>query len=100
MPGGWCASGRPSRTSGAASGPERISRFMKTFEGSMTALATPFREGALDEAAYRALVRQQLAGGTSVLLPMGTTGEAVTMSPEERFRAIRVVVEEAAGRVP
>jgi 4-hydroxy-tetrahydrodipicolinate synthase len=72
---------------------------MKTFEGSMTALATPFRDGALDEAAYRALVRQQIAGGTSVLIPMGTTGEAVTMSPEERFRAIRVVVEEAAGRV-
>jgi 4-hydroxy-tetrahydrodipicolinate synthase len=72
---------------------------MTTFEGSMTALATPFRDGALDEAAYRALVRQQIAGGTSVLIPMGTTGEAVTMSPEERFRAIRVVVEEAAGRV-
>jgi 4-hydroxy-tetrahydrodipicolinate synthase len=72
---------------------------MKTFEGSMTALATPFRDGALDEASYRALVRQQIAGGTSVLIPMGTTGEAVTMTPEERFRAIRVVVEEAAGRV-
>ncbi|HEY0094761.1 MAG TPA: 4-hydroxy-tetrahydrodipicolinate synthase [Archangium sp.] len=72
---------------------------MTTFEGSMTALATPFRDGALDEAAYRALVRQQIAGGTSVLIPMGTTGEAVTMSPEERFRATRVVVEEAAGRV-
>jgi 4-hydroxy-tetrahydrodipicolinate synthase len=72
---------------------------MRTFEGSMTALATPFRDGAFDEAAYRALVRQQIAGGTSVLIPMGTTGEAVTMSPEERFRAIRVVVEEAAGRV-
>ncbi|WP_309893661.1 4-hydroxy-tetrahydrodipicolinate synthase [Archangium sp.] len=71
---------------------------MKTFEGSMTALATPFRDGVLDEAAYRALVRQQISGGTSVLIPMGTTGEAVTMSPEERFRAIRVVVEEAAGR--
>ncbi|WNG34173.1 4-hydroxy-tetrahydrodipicolinate synthase [Archangium violaceum] len=73
---------------------------MRTFEGSMTALATPFREGAFDEAAYRALIRQQIAGGTSVLIPMGTTGEAVTMSPEERFRAIRVAVEEAAGRVP
>jgi 4-hydroxy-tetrahydrodipicolinate synthase len=71
---------------------------MRTFEGSMTALATPFREGALDEAAYRALVRQQIAGGTNVLIPMGTTGEAVTMTPEERFRAVRVVVEEAAGR--
>ncbi len=71
---------------------------MKTFEGSMTALATPFRQGAFDEAAYRALIRQQLAGGTSGLIPMGTTGEAVTMSAEERQRAIRVAVDEAAGR--
>jgi 4-hydroxy-tetrahydrodipicolinate synthase len=73
---------------------------MRTFEGSMTALATPFREGAFDEASFRALVRQQIAGGTNVLIPMGTTGEAVTMTAEERFRAIRVAVEEAAGRVP
>ncbi|WP_375767560.1 4-hydroxy-tetrahydrodipicolinate synthase [Archangium gephyra] len=73
---------------------------MRTFEGSMTALATPFREGAFDEASYRALVRQQIAGGTSVLIPVGTTGEAVTMSAEERFRTIRVAVEEAADRVP
>lgn len=73
---------------------------MRTFEGSMTALATPFRDGALDEAAYRALVRQQIEGGTSVLIPMGTTGESVTMSADERFRAVQVVVEEAKGRVP
>jgi 4-hydroxy-tetrahydrodipicolinate synthase len=73
---------------------------MRTFEGSMTALATPFRDGALDEAAYRALVRQQIEGGTSVLIPMGTTGESVTMSAEERFRAVQVVVEEAKGQVP
>ncbi|WNZ60656.1 4-hydroxy-tetrahydrodipicolinate synthase [Myxococcus sp. MxC21-1] len=72
---------------------------MKTFEGSMTALATPFRNGALDEPAYRALVRQQIEGGTSVLVPMGTTGEAVTMTADERARAVKVVVEEAKGRV-
>ncbi|AKF83378.1 dihydrodipicolinate synthase [Myxococcus fulvus 124B02] len=71
---------------------------MKTFEGSMTALATPFRNGALDESAYRALVRQQIEGGTSVLIPMGTTGESVTMSADERARAVRVVVEESKGR--
>ncbi|MCK8496889.1 4-hydroxy-tetrahydrodipicolinate synthase [Myxococcus fulvus] len=71
---------------------------MKTFEGSMTALATPFRDGALDESAYRALVRQQIEGGTSVLIPMGTTGESVTMSADERARAVRVVVEESKGR--
>jgi len=71
---------------------------MKTFEGSMTALATPFRDGALDEPAYRALVRQQIDGGTSVLVPMGTTGESVTMTADECARAVRVVVEEAKGR--
>lgn len=72
---------------------------MMTFEGSMTALATPFRNGALDESAFRALVRQQIEGGTSVLIPMGTTGESVTMTADERARAVRVVVEEAKGRV-
>ncbi|RKH44702.1 4-hydroxy-tetrahydrodipicolinate synthase [Corallococcus sp. AB049A] len=73
---------------------------MKTFEGSMTALATPFLNGALDEGAFRALVRYQLEGGTNVLLPMGTTGEAVTMDADERARAIAVVVDEVKGRVP
>ena len=53
---------------------------MKTFEGSMTALATPFRNGKFDEAAYRALIDRQVYGGTSVLVPIGTTGEAVTMT--------------------
>jgi len=69
-------------------------------QGSMTALATPFRGGALDEDAYRALVRQQLAGGTAGLVPCGTTGEAVTMTAAEQSRAVRAVVEEAKGRVP
>jgi 4-hydroxy-tetrahydrodipicolinate synthase len=73
---------------------------IRSFEGSMTALATPFRDGALDEAAYRALVEQQLQGGTSVLFPMGTTGESVTMTAEERTRAVQVAVEAARGRVP
>ncbi|RKG66012.1 4-hydroxy-tetrahydrodipicolinate synthase [Corallococcus exercitus] len=73
---------------------------MKTFEGSMTALATPFLNGSLDEGAFRALVRYQLEGGTNVLLPMGTTGEAVTMDADERARAIAVVVDEVKGRVP
>jgi 4-hydroxy-tetrahydrodipicolinate synthase len=73
---------------------------MKTFEGSMTALATPFRNGKLDEDAFRASIERQIAGGTSVLIPMGTTGEAVTMTAAERNRAIQVTVEVAKGRVP
>jgi 4-hydroxy-tetrahydrodipicolinate synthase len=73
---------------------------IRTFEGSMTALATPFRDGALDEPAFRALVEQQIRGGTAVLIPMGTTGESVTMSAEERTRAVQLVVQAAGGRVP
>jgi 4-hydroxy-tetrahydrodipicolinate synthase len=73
---------------------------MKTFEGSMTALATPFRGGTFDEAAYRALIDRQVYGGTSVLVPIGTTGEAVTMTAEERAQAVKVAVDAAKGRVP
>jgi 4-hydroxy-tetrahydrodipicolinate synthase len=71
---------------------------MSRFEGSMTALATPFKNGALDEEAYRGLIRYQLDNGTVGLVPMGTTGEAVTLSPEERARAVKVAVEAAAGK--
>jgi len=71
---------------------------MNRFEGSMTALATPFRNGALDEDAYRGLIRYQLDNGTAGLVPMGTTGEAVTMSPEERSRAVKLAVEVVAGK--
>jgi 4-hydroxy-tetrahydrodipicolinate synthase len=66
----------------------------------MTALATPFRDGRLDEDAYRALIQEQLEQGTSGLVPVGTTGEAVTMTAAERARAVRVAVEAARGRVP
>lgn len=70
-----------------------------TLQGSMTALATPFREGKLDEAAYTALIEYQIANGTSVLIPMGTTGEAVTMTAPERRRAIQLCLEVNKGRV-
>lgn len=69
-------------------------------EGSMTALATPFLGGALDEAAYSNFVDFQIVNGTAVLVPMGTTGEAVTMNADERARAVSVCVKAAKGRVP
>jgi 4-hydroxy-tetrahydrodipicolinate synthase len=72
---------------------------MKTLSGSMTALATPFRDGKLDEAAYEWLVEYQVTNGTSVLVPMGTTGEAVTMIASERRRAIEVCLRANRGRV-
>jgi 4-hydroxy-tetrahydrodipicolinate synthase len=68
--------------------------------GAYTALITPFKDGAVDHAALAALVERQIAGGIDGLVPCGTTGEAATMSEEERLATIRTVVEAARGRVP
>ncbi|HLT31903.1 MAG TPA: 4-hydroxy-tetrahydrodipicolinate synthase [Myxococcaceae bacterium] len=73
---------------------------MKTLKGTMTALATPFKDGQLDESAYRELIRTQLGGGVNGLVPVGTTGEAVTLSSDECARLTRIAVEEAKGAVP
>ncbi|MDM7956148.1 4-hydroxy-tetrahydrodipicolinate synthase [Blastomonas sp.] len=70
------------------------------FSGSIPALATPFRDGAFDEPAFRALIDWQIENGSSGLVPCGTTGEAATMSIEEHDYIVRVCVEQAAGRVP
>jgi 4-hydroxy-tetrahydrodipicolinate synthase len=66
-----------------------------------TALVTPFRkDGSIDEAAMRRLVRRQLDAGIHFLSPCGTTGEAPTLSHDEKLRVVELVVEENAGRVP
>jgi len=70
------------------------------FQGVLTALVTPMRDGALDEEALRRLVADQLAGGVDGLVPCGTTGEGATLRPDEVDRVLRVVVDEARGRVP
>jgi len=69
-------------------------------EGSYVALATPFRDGAVDEAAYRALCEHLIAEGIDGLVPCGTTGETPTLSSEEQLRCIRIAVEvgRAAGK--
>src|ERR1700679_3748267 len=68
--------------------------------GSIPALITPFRNGAVDEAAFCKLVSWQIAEGSLGLVPCGTTGESPTLSHEEHKRVVRLCVEEAAGRVP
>src|ERR1022692_4053489 len=70
------------------------------FRGVFTALVTPFRRGALDEAAFVALVERQIAGGVHGLVPVGTTGETSTLSHEEHRRVVELCVTTAAGRVP
>ena len=71
------------------------------FTGLGTALVTPFRkDGSLDEAAVRRLVRRQIDAGVHFVSPCGTTGEAPTLSHSEKIRVVQLVVDEAAGRVP
>ena len=70
------------------------------FSGSIPALVTPFRDGALDEAAFRRLVDWQIEHGSSALVPCGTTGESATLDRDEHHRVIELCVEQAAGRVP
>ena len=69
-------------------------------KGSLTALITPFKDGKLDEAAFRKLVNWQIAEGTQGLVPCGTTGESPTLSHEEHNRVVEICVEEVRGRVP
>jgi 4-hydroxy-tetrahydrodipicolinate synthase len=69
--------------------------------GVFTALVTPFRDdGTLDEPGLRRLVRRQIAGGVAGLVPCGTTGEAVTLDPDEHERVVAIVADEtrAASR--
>ena len=68
------------------------------FAGCTVALATPFRDGAIDEAVLRTWVEWQVAQGTPVISPVGTTGESPTLSHAEHERVISIVVETAAGR--
>lgn len=72
----------------------------KDFKGSFTALITPFKDGAVDEAAFRKLVSGQIEAGTNGLVPCGTTGESPTLSHAEHMRVLEICVEETAGRVP
>jgi 4-hydroxy-tetrahydrodipicolinate synthase len=72
----------------------------REIKGSITALVTPFRNGALDEDALRGLVDWQIENGTLGLVPVGTTGESPTLSHEEHKRVVEIVIAQARGRVP
>src|SRR6266571_6279201 len=70
------------------------------FRGSFTALVTPFKNGSLDEAAFRGLVNWQIAEGTHGLVPVGTTGESPTVNHDEHKRVVEWCIDETRGRVP
>ena len=68
--------------------------------GSIPALVTPFKNGALDLETLKSLVDWHIAEGSTGLVPVGTTGESPTLSHEEHETVIEVVVTAARGRVP
>ncbi|WP_299151784.1 4-hydroxy-tetrahydrodipicolinate synthase [uncultured Tateyamaria sp.] len=70
------------------------------FKGSMPALVTPFRNGALDLETLKKLVEWHIGEGTNGFVPVGTTGESPTLTHEEHETVIDTVVRAAAGRVP
>jgi 4-hydroxy-tetrahydrodipicolinate synthase len=71
-----------------------------SFRGSFTALVTPFKNGSVDEKAFRDLVEWQIAEGTNGLVPVGTTGESPTLSHKEHQDVVEWCVDQARGRVP
>jgi 4-hydroxy-tetrahydrodipicolinate synthase len=71
-----------------------------SFRGSFTALVSPFKNGGIDENAFRGLVDWQIAEGTNGLVPVGTTGESPTLNHSEHKQVVEWCVEQAKGRVP
>lgn len=70
------------------------------FHGALTAIITPFRDGAVDEAALRELVEWQIQSGIDGLVPCGSTGESATLSHTEHERVIKITIEQTRKRVP
>jgi 4-hydroxy-tetrahydrodipicolinate synthase len=70
------------------------------FKGSIVAIVTPFKEGQIDEEAYRELIEFQIENGTSAIVPCGTTGESATLSMVEHGRVIEIAIDAAKKRVP
>jgi 4-hydroxy-tetrahydrodipicolinate synthase len=68
------------------------------FTGTYTAIVTPFKNGLVDETAFRKLIEFQIENGVDGIVPAGTTGEAATLDFAEHLRVIKVAVEEARGR--
>ncbi|WP_462323544.1 4-hydroxy-tetrahydrodipicolinate synthase [Desulfoplanes sp.] len=70
------------------------------FKGALTALVTPFKNGGIDEEAYRAFIEWQIESGIDGVVPCGTTGESATLSHEEHKEVIRICVDQVKNRVP
>ena len=69
------------------------------FKGVITALITPLRDGKVDDAAFTQLLERQIAAGIHGVVPMGTTGESASLTPDEHKQVVELCVRVAAGRV-
>jgi 4-hydroxy-tetrahydrodipicolinate synthase len=71
-----------------------------TFQGSIVAMVTPFRNGTIDEPKVKELVELHVQSGTDAIVPCGTTGESPTLSHDEHHRMVELTIAAAAGRIP
>lgn len=70
------------------------------FEGAIVAIVTPFKNGEVDENAFRDLIEFQIENGTDGIVPCGTTGESATLSHEEHDRVVEIAIDAVKKRVP
>ena len=70
------------------------------FKGSFVALITPFKDGKVDETAFRSFIEWQIREGSDGLVPCGTTGESPTLSHEEHQKVTEICIEVTDGRIP
>lgn len=89
-------SGGPPQACGSHKSKESIMQFA----GAYTAIVTPFRNGSVDEEAYRQLIEWQIEQGIDGLVPCGTTGESATLSHDEHEKVISICIDQVKKRVP
>ncbi len=73
---------------------------MERFNGALTAIVTPFKNGEVDEQGFIDLIEYQIENGIHGIVPCGTTGESATLSFDEHKRVVDIAVKTVAGRVP
>ena len=77
-----------------------MSAVRERIRGSIPALITPMKDGAVDEAAFRKLVNWVIDEGSHGLVPCGTTGESPTLSHDEHMRVVEICVVATFVRLP
>ena len=70
------------------------------FNGALSAIVTPFRDGEVDERALRDHIEWQIQSGVDGIVPCGSTGESATLTHDEHERVIKITIEQTRRRVP